>query len=55
MKVSTRHRTPDDPFGRFGGGWQWALGVKASRLRRPSGTVLIQLLVFTVRIDWGPR
>lgn len=37
------------PMGRFGGGWNWALGFKACN----SGMVL-NLLVFLIRFDW-PR
>lgn len=34
-------------MGRFGGGWNWALGFQAG-----GSTILIRLLVCTVRIIW---
>lgn len=53
VKVKWSHRPPSAPLGRFGGGWQWKLGVQASALRRSSGTVIVSLLVGDLRIDWG--
>jgi hypothetical protein len=54
-RIHISHRSPADTLGRFGGGWQWALGVQASRLRSRRGTILIRLLVLTVHVNWGRR
>lgn len=40
-------RTSDAFMGRFGGGWQWKVGVQASRGCR---TVLVNLLVCSIRV-----
>lgn len=45
-KVTFGHRTPDEPMGRFGGGWQWSLGFEAG-----GNTIIFNLLVCSVRID----
>ncbi len=45
-------RSASNWMGRFGGGWQWAVGVKAGGTRA-RGTVLVELLVGTLRVDWG--
>lgn len=52
MKVTVDHRPADALMGRFGGGWQWKLGFQASRGFR---TVIVNLLVFSVRIERHPR
>lgn len=39
-------------MGRFGGGWQWAVGFKASAGFR---TIILELLVLSVRIERGRR
>jgi len=46
-KVTFKHRSPNAPMGRFGGGWQWELGVQAG-----GSTVIFNLLVCTVRINF---
>ena len=38
---------PTKGTGRFGGGWNWALGFEAS-----SSTIILNLLFGTVRISW---
>jgi hypothetical protein len=44
--VTVRHR-PSGGMGRFGGGWEWKVGVQASRNCR---SIIVSLLVFYVRI-----
>ncbi|WP_297775383.1 hypothetical protein [Mycobacterium sp.] len=40
------HRPPDSPMGRFGGGWQWEVGVQVG-----PRSVIVNCLVFTIRYD----
>ena len=47
----TYHYHSRRPFGRFGGGWQWKVGIQATGSLR---CVIISLLVASVRIDRGP-
>lgn len=42
-------RPADTPMGRFGGGWQWKVGVQVG-----SSTVIVSLLVATLRVDRLP-
>jgi hypothetical protein len=53
LRVKLSKRSPEAPHGRFGGGWQWKVGVQASALRRARGTVIVSLLTSQLRIDWG--
>ena len=46
LRVTFRHSSSDSWMGRFGGGWQWALGFEAG----PS-TLLFNLLVCTLTIS----
>lgn len=39
--------------GRFGGGWQYVLGVEVGKLYRDKGCVIVNLLVAYVRINYG--
>jgi hypothetical protein len=51
-----RKRKMTDHMGRFGGGWQWKLGITAGRLSRAKGgTVLVALLVDEYRITIAPK
>jgi len=34
-------------LGRFGGGWNWCLGLEAG-----GRTLIINLLVFSIRVEW---
>jgi hypothetical protein len=54
MKVTVRwtHRSPEENMGRFGGGFQWALGFDLTRIRSRRGTLIINLLVGYIRINW---
>jgi hypothetical protein len=55
VTVKFRHRPPTAPMGRFGGCWQWKLGVQVSRVPAPQGTVLLSLLIAEVSIRWHRR
>lgn len=55
LKVAVRHQPPTALHGRFGGGWQWKLGVQAGDLSANHGHVIFNLLVFSVSIHWGYR
>lgn len=39
-----------DPFGRFGGGWNWCLGFKAG-----GDTLIINLLIFSLTFSLSKR
>ena len=47
LSIRIEHRHPSKLWGRFGGGWQWKLGVQVSQ---GWGAVILNFLVFTVRI-----
>lgn len=47
LKVQFSWRSSKCLWGRFGGGWQWALGFEASR-----SCVILNLLICSVRISW---
>lgn len=55
MKATVDRRPKTAVMGRFGGGWQWNIGVQAGDLSRERGTVIVNLLTFSVRLKWGPR
>lgn len=38
-------------MGRFGGGWDYIVGVQLSGFRRP-GSLIVNLLLCSIRIDW---
>ncbi|UGS34536.1 hypothetical protein [Capillimicrobium parvum] len=44
MKVQYTHR-PTERMGRFGGEWQWNVGVQAGHLSRRHGPIIVNLLV----------
>ncbi len=46
-RVSYQRRTADESMGRFGGGWQWKVGVQVGG----SGTLIVNCLVFSLRIE----
>lgn len=52
VRVRWSHRPSSSPNGRFGGGWQWNVGVQAGNLTRRRGTVIVNLLIASVRIEW---
>ncbi len=46
------HRGGSKRFmGRFGGGWDYIVGVQLSGFRRP-GSLIVNLLLCSIRIDW---
>lgn len=45
-KVRYRWRSRHSLFGRFGAGWQWALGFRLGR-----GTLLVDCLIFSIMIS----
>lgn len=51
LRVVYSRRTRDEPAGRFGGGWQWKVGVQASSRRY----IIVNLLVADLWIETGPR
>ena len=46
VQIRYEHRSPKCEWGRFGGGWDWKLGFQYS-----SGTLIVNLLTFSIRID----
>lgn len=50
LAISFSWRSPKNFMGRFGGGWNWNVGIVASR-----NTVLLHLLVCTLRFDVKPK
>lgn len=54
IRWSVRRRSSSEPLGRFGGGWQWNLGVQASAIPAPRGTIIVNLVTLSVRVDWKP-
>ena len=43
-------RAKSNLWGRFGGGWNWKLGIQAG-----GRTVIIELLIFSLRFAWKPQ
>lgn len=52
VKIAFEWRSSSSLWGRFGGGWQWKLGIQASTGFR---TVIISLLICTIRISLQPK
>lgn len=50
LRVSYRRRPGTMLWGRFGGGWQWALGFRSG-----GSTLLLQLLVCEVTLSWTTK
>lgn len=46
LSIGLLYRRADGCMGRFGGGWNWKLGIQAS-----GRSVILSLLVFTVRFN----
>lgn len=54
LKVTAKQAPEGTGMGRFGGGWEWAFGFRISKnAKREHGHLLLELLTFTIRIDWG--
>jgi hypothetical protein len=47
VKFVFNWRAAPGPWGRFGGGWNWALGFEAG-----GSTVMLHLLVAMLRVSW---
>ena len=47
FSFSVSHRSSRNPWGRFGGGWQWAFGVQCDERFR---VILISALIVEIRI-----
>jgi hypothetical protein len=53
---SGRKRSKTERMGRFGGGWQWKLGITTGSWSRKYGvTILVALLVDEYRITISPK
>lgn len=51
-----RKRSKDEYMGRFGGGWQYKLGITAGNLSwAKGGTILVALVTDEYRIQIAPR
>ena len=46
LRISFKWRSKKNLWGRFGGGWNWKLGMQIG-----SATVILDLLTFTIRFD----
>lgn len=56
LRVAAVAHSDDCVQGRFGGGWHWAFGFRLSKgATRSDGSALIELVTFTIRIDWGMK
>jgi hypothetical protein len=47
LKIHYSHRSPASWMGRFGGGWNWALGIRVG-----GRCVLLQLLILEISFNW---
>lgn len=47
LSIEYHWRSKKSLWGRFGGGWNWKLGVNFG-----STVVILELLIFTLRFDW---
>jgi hypothetical protein len=47
LSIKYERRSRDEFMGRFGGGWNWIVGVEVG-----GRTVILNCLVFMIRIDW---
>jgi len=54
IKIRFDMRRNDGFMGRFGGGWDWKLGIQASTPNKYGWTVIISLLVASLSIDYAP-
>lgn len=42
-------------LGRFGGGWEYCLGFKLTKLSFKHGILIFELLFGSIRISWGKK
>jgi len=47
LRLTFHWRSKKNLWGRFGGGWNWALGFEASKT-----CILLNLLIATFRVSW---
>lgn len=47
LKVSTRLRSSKCLWGRFGGGWNYQIGIRAG-----GSTIIVYLLIYEITISW---
>ena len=45
LSIRFHWRSSKNLWGRFGGGWNWALGFKASR-----STIILRFLIFSIKV-----
>lgn len=50
FKITLDHQTPSSIWGRFGGGWNWMLGIRVG-----GHTLMIHLLILSIRIEYVPQ
>ena len=50
LTVTVDHKPHNSLWGRFGGGWQWKIGVQAG-----GSTIIFSLLTFSLRLDFDGR
>lgn len=46
LSIKYERRTKDECMGRFGGGWNYILGIRLG-----GGTIILNCLFFTIRFD----
>ncbi len=54
LRLRYTRRGRDAFMGRFGGGWQWAVGFEAGARRTGRQTIILNLLVAMLRIEINP-
>jgi hypothetical protein len=47
LKTTIKMRSAKTFWGRFGGGWNWKIGIQAG-----GKTVIVSLLVLSITFDW---
>ena len=47
LRIVYHWRSSKNLWGRFGGGWNWKLGIQAG-----ARTVIVEMLVFSLRFEW---
>jgi hypothetical protein len=56
LRITAVAHSDDCVQGRFGGGWHWAFGARLNKnATKRRGSALIELVTFTIRIDWGTK
>jgi hypothetical protein len=46
LEVTAKRHSPQAPFKRFGGGWNWVLGIQLG-----GRTMIVNLLICSIRFD----